>query len=300
MGRLGTFVPRLVALTAVWLLATTALTYAAAQRMSTTAPTPVTTAATTTAAEVVKVVPDVRRQAFVFAKGTLGDAGFSWRVEGSVRGFASNTVVSQTPAAGTRLIDTGAPLIILHLARGGNQSGLPEDVSATPATAVKLKDLAVAAAKHVTRRPVKQAVKKVARARKPLAAPKRPPAAHKNKVKAHRPAAPRHRWPQHRPPAFTVAGARREPLDEMPLTVRARLLLDWLQTGPKPTDANVQHWLYQHAWIVAGARMGWWHGSDALETLIAADRRVWTLWGIGARSAAVAREALAVVKRQSA
>ena len=30
MGRLGTFVPRLVALTAVWLLATTALTYAAA------------------------------------------------------------------------------------------------------------------------------------------------------------------------------------------------------------------------------------------------------------------------------
>ena len=31
------------------------------------------------------VVPDVRRQAYVFAKGILQDAGFAWKVEGSVR-----------------------------------------------------------------------------------------------------------------------------------------------------------------------------------------------------------------------
>ena len=47
-------------------------------------------------------VPDVEDQAFVFAKGALEDAGFAWRVVGSVHGYAANTVVSQSPAAGTR------------------------------------------------------------------------------------------------------------------------------------------------------------------------------------------------------
>ena len=47
VGRMRTFVPRLVALTVVWLLATAALTYAAAQKISTPSATP---AATTTAA----------------------------------------------------------------------------------------------------------------------------------------------------------------------------------------------------------------------------------------------------------
>jgi PASTA domain len=305
MGRLGTFVPRLVALTAVWLLATTALTYAAAQRIGTVPPATATTAATTTAAPAVKVVPDVRRQPFVFAKGTLGDDGFSWRVEGSVRGFASNTVVSQSPAAGSRLIDTGAPLIVLRLARGGKESGLPEDVSTTAATATKLVDLATAASKRVARaRVVASAVapaakvavakKKVAVAKKTVAAPTK-----KKQVAAARPSHRRPRWPQNRPPAFTVAGAGREPLDEMPLAVRAKLLLDWLQTGPKPTDPNVKRWLYQHAWIVAGARMGWWQGDEALQTLVAADNRVWALWGIGARSRSIARQTLAEVEVQS-
>src|SRR5256885_15604668 len=118
-GRVGPFVPHLLALPAACLLAATGLTYGAAQRIGRVPPATATTAATPTAAPAVKVVPDVRRQPFVFAKGTLGDDGFSWRVEGSVRGFASNTVVSQSPAAGTRLIDTGAPLIVLRLARGG-------------------------------------------------------------------------------------------------------------------------------------------------------------------------------------
>ena len=72
----------------------------------------------------------MRRQAYVFAKGTLGDAGFAWKVEGAVQGFASNTVAAQTPAPGTRVVDTGAPTIVLPtLARGGKQSGIPESAS---------------------------------------------------------------------------------------------------------------------------------------------------------------------------
>jgi len=50
---LGTFVPRLVALTLIWLLATAALTYAAAQKIST----PTTPAATTKAAAAPEQMP---------------------------------------------------------------------------------------------------------------------------------------------------------------------------------------------------------------------------------------------------
>jgi len=284
---MGSFVRRLLALTVVWLLATAALTYAAAQRMGTTPATPATTTAAQAEAPAELVVPDVRRQAYVFAKGTLGDNGFGWRVAGGVHGYASNLVVSQSPAPGTRVIDTGAPLVVLHLTRAGTQSGVPEDVSSTAPTTLKLAGVTAAAAAH--------AAKALAKAPAPVAASAKKPVAKKTVRKT----APGNRWPQSRPPAFTAAGARREPLDEMPLTVRAKQLLDWLHTNPKPTDANVRRWLYQHAWIVAGARMGWWHGDDALRTLVAADRRVWALWGIGARSEAVARHALAQVEARS-
>jgi hypothetical protein len=138
--------------------------------------------------------------------------------------------------------------------------------------------------------PKKKIAAKVARAvaKAPSAGPK---------AAAKKP--PAHRWPQHRPPAFVVGGARREPLDEMPLTDRASLLLRWIERNPKPTNANVRYWLYQHAWITAGADMGWWHGAAALRTLIEVDQRVWSLWGIGARSEADARTTLAVVEAKS-
>ena len=281
---MGSFVPRLLALTVVWLLATAALTYAAAQKIGTT-PTTATTVATTTAAPEVMVVPDVRHQAYVFAKGTLGDNGFGWRVEGGVKGYASNLVVSQTPAPGTRVLDTGAPLVILHLAKAGTQGGVPDGVSSEAPTALKLADVAAAA--------LPAAAAKLPVQKKTVAAPK------KKAVAKQQPATPPQRWPQNRPLAFTMAGARKEPLDEMPLSVRAKVLLDWLATKPKPTDANVRRWLYQHAWIVAGAKMGWWNGDEALRTLAEADRQVFALWGIGARSEAVARQALAEVEARA-
>jgi hypothetical protein len=286
MGRLGTFVPRLLALTAVWLLATTALTYAAAKRMNTptAAPTPVTTAATDTA-PVILVVPDVRHQAYVFAKGALSDAGFGWRVEGA-QGYPASTVVSQTPAPGTRVIDTGAPLIVLHLQRAsGAQTGVPETVSAVKGTAVRLADLAVATATTATTVAPKTLPKVVAKAvAKPTTVPKSP---------AKQPS-------PKRPPAFVVAGARREPLNEIPLTARAQALLTWVDKHPDPSDKNVKYWLYQHAWIVTGAEMGWWHGDAALETLTAVDARVFKLWGIGAASKAQAEAALATVRARAA
>jgi hypothetical protein len=275
---MSSFVTRLLALTVVWLFATAALTFAAAQKMGA-APAVVPTTRVAAVAPRVLVVPDLRRQAFVFSKGTLSDAGFSFRIQGPVRGFASNTVVSQSPAPGTRVIDTGAPLVILHLARTGTQLGVPEDVSAVTPTAVKLADLAVrTVAKpktNATASPTKVATK-------PAPKPAKGPAK-----------------PQSRAPAFIVPGARREPLDEIPLSDRAKALLVWLNRHPNATDANVKHWLYQHAWIVTGAEMGWSHGAEALRTLLAADRRVWALWGIGARSTAVARQALAEVEARS-
>lgn len=278
MGRLGTFVPRLVALTAVWLLATTALTYAAAQRMSTAKAGPAVTTAAAPAEVKTVVVPDVRRQAYVFAEGTLGDAGFAWRVEGAVRGYASNLVVSQSPAPGTRLVDTGSPTIVLHLQQAkGAPAGVAQDVSPASGTAVKLADLAVA--------PAAAPAKSAAAKSKPAALPKA--------------ASPARRSPAKRPPAFVVPDARREPLNEMPLTKRAQALLAWIERNPKPTDANVKYWLYQHAWIVAGARMGWWHGSEALSTLIQVDSRVFRAWGIGASSRQVARDALAYTEARA-
>jgi hypothetical protein len=99
-----------------------------------------------------------------------------------------------------------------------------------------------------------------------------------------------------RPAAFHISGAPREPVREMPLPKRAWLLGVWLRNHPRATEANVNHWLYQHAWLVTGAKFGWWRGAKALRILIAVDGRVISAWGIGARSREVARAALAEVR----
>jgi len=106
--------------------------------------------------------------------------------------------------------------------------------------------------------------------------------------------------PPQRPPAFHVAGAPREPLDEIALPVRARRLEAWLAPRRAMSRANLRHWLYQHSWIVTGARYGWWQGAAALRTLIRVDRRVESRWGVGYRSEAVARRALDEVESKAA
>src|SRR5205814_10370278 len=124
--------------------------------------------------------------------------------------------------------------------------------------------------------------------------------------RVHAAAKPKRRAPKRkvhaarsRPPAFIVSGAPREPLNEIPLTVRAQRLNAWLTPSRRATASNQRYWLYQHAWIVAGAKFGWWHGAAALRLLIAVDRRVASQWGIGYERESVARRALAAVEAQA-
>jgi hypothetical protein len=298
--RLRAHLPRVAFFVLLGLAATATLTYAAGRQLSSTPP-----AATTVAPPPPLVVPDVRNQAFVFAKGTLEDAGFAWRVLGSVHGYAANTVASQSPAAGTRVLDTGAPLITLTLKRNSSypQTGEAADASPYAGTVLQPADLAAAvgpahpatttstttAAPAVTT-PTTTTTPKVATPANPATAAKQP-AAKAPDVKTA--------WPQNRPVAFTVPGAHKEPLDEMPLPNRAQLLRTWLEAHPTKTSANVSHWLYQNAWIVTGAKFGWWRGAEALATLIAVDRRAQQLWGVGSQSAAEAQAALILVQSQS-
>jgi hypothetical protein len=282
--RLASFLPRVGVLAALVLGASATLTFAAAGTLTSS---PATPRAATPAAPLTLRVPDVRHQAFVFAKGILEDAGFAWRVSGAVRGYNTNVVASQSPAAGTKVIDTGAPSVTLVLARNSRyqQQGRPEDVAPYQATALEL----AAAARPAGATPQaheRAPVKKTTPAAKPATKPASKPAA-TTKTTAKR------------PPAFIVAGAPKEPLDEMPLPNRASLLDGWLTAHTKPTNANVRHLLYQHAWIVTGAKFGWWHGAQALKILIAVDRRTQHLWGIGVRNEHVARAALAEVEARS-
>ena len=86
----------------------------------------------------VMVVPDVRHQVFVFASGMLEDAGFGWKVRGSVHGYPANLVVSQSPKPGTHVVNTGAPAITLRLAQGhGAQLGQPQDRSSYGASLIQ-------------------------------------------------------------------------------------------------------------------------------------------------------------------
>jgi hypothetical protein len=291
MARIGGFLPRLVAVTVVWLLLTAALTYAAGQLLQR-APTAAPTTPTVAAAPAISivVVPDVRGQAYVFAKGILEDAGFAWKVTGGVGGYAVNKVAGQVPAPGTRVIDTGAPTIQLQLARSSYaQTGAAENVA--PFTGTPLQLATDAAAEplggYKSATPKRAKPKAVTKA---AAAPKAKPAAAAKK---------KDELPTHRAPDFTFAGQRAEPQDELPLPLRARNLAAWLQKHPEPTDRNVSYWLYQHSWVVSGAKEGWWHGAEALGLLIQADHRANAAWGIGSRSEAVARAALAEVEARS-
>src|SRR5437588_8209466 len=135
--RLAALLPRFVVLTLLWLLTTATLTFAAEKRLSSPSKAP----STAVTGRPVIVVPDVSGQAYVFAKGMLADAGFAWRVSGSVHGYAANVVAQETPAAGTRVFDTGAPTIVLRLARGHYpERGTPEDASSFAGTRLRLAD----------------------------------------------------------------------------------------------------------------------------------------------------------------
>lgn len=286
-ARTAAVVPRLLGIVLVCLLATAAVTFAADGVVGSKEPTP---AAPVPQGPVVLVVPDVRNQAYVFAKGTLEDAGFAWKVSGPVKGYAANTVVSQSPSPGTRVKDTGAPLVTVQLERNKRygEQGAPQNESPYAGTVLELALLAerptteAAPATPAATKPKPAATKTAAKTTSPK------PAKKQDKAAATK-----------RPPAFVASGAPKEPLDEIPLDERARRLSAWFDSRPARTNANVRHWLYQHNWIVTGARFGWWHGAEALEILVQVDRRVERTWGLGSKSRAAAEQALAEVEERS-
>ena len=298
-ARLPAFLPRIAAIVLLGLALTATLTYAAGRNLNA----PLVPAAAAAPKAVPLVVPDVRNQAFVFAKGALEDGGFAWRVGGSVHGYASNTVVSQSPAPGSKLIDTGSPLVVLTLRRtsGYAETGQAEDASPYAATAVRSAELAstlgpAAPATTTTAATTTQATTTQPTTTAPAAPAPKPATPAKKTTRTDSNVT---RWPQHRPQAFTVAGGHAEPLNEMPLPVRAQALRTWLEAHPRNTRANVAHWLYQNEWIVAGAKLGWWRGAEALATLVAVDKRTQQLWGVGAKSAMLAERALREVQSRS-
>src|SRR3989442_10563707 len=122
--------PRILVISVVWITASGTLTFAADKTLTASHPAAKPPVATP---KPILVVPDVRSQAFVFAKGILDDNGFAWRVVGSVKGYATNRIVSQTPAPGARVVDTGAPTIAVRPAPGSyGQNGTPENTPPHP------------------------------------------------------------------------------------------------------------------------------------------------------------------------
>ena len=229
-----------------------------------------------------KVVPGVIGQPYVFAESTLQQEGFGWKVAGSVAGWAGVTVSSQTPAPGTKVVDTGAPLVTLRLVKpkGYVTQGTPENSSPYAGTKIMFSASSTGTGQSTTSAQTTTTeafstttVKTTSRSTTSQA--------------------------ETRPPAFTIAGAKPEPLDEISLPQRAKNLNTWLDSHRQASPSNERYWLFQHAWIVTGAKFGWWHGAQALETLIAVDKRVEALWGVGSRSETEARSALEFVRARS-
>jgi hypothetical protein len=255
-------------------------------------------------------IPDVVGEVFVTAKEDLDRAGLAWEVVGPVRGFHTNYVASQSPAAGTRVLNTGAPLVDLTLRKnpGQPQHGEPEQHSLEPGTLIKLYTGPASGVTTSTPAPTTTAVAPTTSTRRATTT------APRTTTTTARPAttttaAPTPKFtttvstsPQTpvRPPAFVIPGAKKELVGELPLPRRAALLLRYVSKHRKPTDKVVKHWLVQHAWIVAGARFGWWHGEQALLTLIRVDHQVERQWKIGYKSERVAQRALAFVRAHEA
>ena len=136
LARTAAVVPRYAVLVLACLFTTAAIAVAADQTSNPTG----TAVPAAPAAPAELSVPDVRGKAYVFAKGILEDAGFAWSVGGDVGGYAANVVSAQSPAPGTRVVDTGAPTVALTLVRTGSyrERGAPENASPYLGTEIEL------------------------------------------------------------------------------------------------------------------------------------------------------------------
>jgi hypothetical protein len=291
-ARLTALLPRLLALTVIWLLGAATFTLAAEKKNS-----PAKAPEPRSARPDVLTVPDVRGKPYVFAKGILQDAGFAWRVEGAVQGYAPNVVSAQIPAPGVRVIDTGAPTIKVRLLKNSayGERGLPENEAPYRGTAVVLLS--------EWRRQQERAATTDSTTTDSTTTDSTTTATTTTATTTTAPTTteeePKNDEPKQRKPDFVVPGAKPEPADEMPLPERARRLERRMDAANRLTPRLVNHWLYQHAWIVTGARFGWHNGAEALRILIRVDERLQRRWDFGRRSELVARAALAYVKAKA-
>jgi PASTA domain len=283
-ARFAALLPRLLALTVIWLLGAATFSVAAEQKKPTAKPAP----AATSKRPAVLEVPDVRGKAYVFAKGILQDAGFAWRLGGDVQGYAANVVDYQAPAPGVRVIDNGAPTVTLRLSKNSayGERGLPENEAPYDGTRIVLLNewIAQHAAPQTTTTAATTTIATTTATTTMASTTEESP--------------PRNP-PEPRKPDFVVEGAPTEPADEMPLPDRARMLERRMAAASNPTPRLVDFWLYQHAWIVTGARFGWHDGAEALRILIGVDESLQRRWDFGARSETVARSALAYVRSKA-
>ena len=258
--RLATLLPRAVVVALIWVLAPRR---SRSPRTTTiVGPSTPSSTAGAAAAQPELVVPSVSGQAYVFAKGILEDSGFAWRVVGSVHGYSSNRVLTQSPAAGTRVVDTGAPTD-----RAAARARAPTPSTAGPSTSLRtaardpLADLAAATRPGGSR--TKPTAKPLpSRSRKPVVKPKgsRSPSRSRSSPRSVAPARVHaRRRAEGAARRDHAAGPRAPPPG-------------WARQPPEDRRERA-HWLYQHAWIVTGAQFGWWHGAQALETLIAVDQQ---------------------------
>jgi hypothetical protein len=235
-------------------------------------------------------VPDVRNKAYVFAKGILQDAGLAWRVRGAVQGYSANVVVWQSPSPGSRVIDNGAPIVSVRLSKNAayGERGLPENEAPYTGTRVVYLTDWREAHEQSTQSTSTQATTSEPSTTTAETAP----------TTTTEPSTTTEPEPETRKPDFEVPGAPAEPADEVTLTQRARQLAKRMDAMPKPTNRLVNYWLYQHSWIVTGARFGWHDGAEALRILIKVDQSLERRFDFGARSETVARRALAYVEAQ--
>jgi hypothetical protein len=286
-ARFTALIPRLLALTVIWLLGAATFTLAADKKT-----TPPTTGAdpAQAAKPTVLTVPDVRNKAYVFAKGILQDAGLAWSVRGAVQGYSANVVVWQSPSPGSRVIDNGAPIVSVRLSKNAayGERGLPENEA--PYTGTRVVYLADWREAHEqsTQSTSTQATTSEPSTTTAETAP----------TTTTEPSTTTEPEPETRKPDFEVPGAPAEPADEVTLSQRARQLAKRMDAMPKPTNRLVNYWLYQHSWIVTGARFGWHDGAEALRILIKVDQSLERRFDFGARSETVARRALAYVEAQ--
>jgi hypothetical protein len=296
-ARLTALLPRFLALTVIWLLGAATYTLAA----DTVPIAKHEEKAEAVAKPHVLTVPDVRKKAYVFAKGILQDAGFAWRVDGTVKGFSANTVTVQRPAPGTKVIDNGAPLVVLSLSRNTTygESGLPENSAPYKATRVVLVSDWARDQIEPTSSGETETTSTVTGATTTAPAVTTTAPAVTTTEPDGTTTEPEQPQEKTRKPDFEVPGAPVEPADEMPLPDRARALEHRLAGNGKPRQELIGFWLYQHSWIVTGARFGWHDGAQALRILIKVDQSLERRFGFGARSEVVARRALAYVEAQA-